>query len=338
MSTITVNGALFGIHPRSEQLVKTTRDYDRGRVDGTALKDAFQNDTRELVELQRAAGFDLVSDGQLNWQDFLRPLSENISGLEIGADLTRWFDTNTFFRRPRVTKKLQANTDAIMHAVNGFGNSDLHEGEERTLAIPGPFTLASLVEDQFYSSKEELIHEFAKVLSELIPVLQTKYSHIQLNEPSLAYRYGESAVNNSSAMDSFVSAFQNGLSKKLRSVALHTCFGDCSAILAELLRLEEVETVGIDFTQTPVSKISSLRFNGKALGVGCFDGRSSFVEDPTWITQFCVDLRKMLEPSGLMLLASCDLKYLPRVTADRKVQAMGQAKVQTQKKLSEVLH
>src|SRR5207248_2836081 len=57
-------------------------------------------DLAELVSAQQAVGLDLLSDGMLRWQDHFRPLLEAADGLETGA-LTRFLDTNTFYRAPK---------------------------------------------------------------------------------------------------------------------------------------------------------------------------------------------------------------------------------------------
>jgi 5-methyltetrahydropteroyltriglutamate--homocysteine methyltransferase len=329
----SVRCGLLGIHSRSESLVKTTRDYDRGRVDESALKAAFEKDTRELVELQKSSGFDILSDGQLQWQDFLRPISEIVSGLEIGADLSRWFDTNTFYRKPTVTKQLSANTSLLEKKY--FSDVHLASGP-RGIAVPGPYTLGSLVEDLFYGSKEELIHEFAKVLKEILERLsQLSYEEIQVNEPSLVYRYGDSCLNNPKNLQTFVTAYQDELSHLKSKITLHTHFGNCSGILKDLLNLEAVNTIGVDFTQTSIESLSSVTLDGKGLGVGCVDARSSFVESPEWISEFCIHALKKLVPSGILILPSCDLKYLPRTYADQKLIAMGAARKIVGKRIAE---
>src|SRR5919109_1278161 len=91
-----------GIYPRSEALVRATRDLDRGRTTPEAVDEQFDADLEQLVEAQRGARLDLLSDGMLRWQDLFRPLLEASDGLETGA-LTRFLDTNTFFRAPRAT-------------------------------------------------------------------------------------------------------------------------------------------------------------------------------------------------------------------------------------------
>ena len=88
-----------GIYPRSEELVQATRDLDRGRTSQEAVDEQVERDLGELVSVQQAAGLDLLADGMLRWQDVFRPLVEAADGLEKGA-LTRFLDTNTFYRAP----------------------------------------------------------------------------------------------------------------------------------------------------------------------------------------------------------------------------------------------
>ena len=91
-----------GIYPRSERLVQATRDLDRARTSQEAVDEQVERDLAELVSVQQQAGLDLLTDGMLRSQDIFRPLLEASEGLETGA-LTRFLDTNTFYRAPHAT-------------------------------------------------------------------------------------------------------------------------------------------------------------------------------------------------------------------------------------------
>src|SRR5215217_6968285 len=91
-----------GIYARSEELVQATRDLDRGRTTEEAVEEQQEADLRTFLETQREAGLDYFSDGLLNWQDIFRPFDEAAGGLEPGP-LTRFLNTNTFYRAPVVT-------------------------------------------------------------------------------------------------------------------------------------------------------------------------------------------------------------------------------------------
>jgi methionine synthase II (cobalamin-independent) len=338
--TFGVDATLTGIHSRSEETVKISRDFDRLRTNKETLDNAFETDAKNLVKLQLESGFSRISDGQLLWQDFLRPFSENVGGLEGGADLFRWFDTNTFFRKPFVRKRVKLPKEGRSfiqdYEVGPAMNLAKEGGAKKKISILGPYTLASLVQDEYYGAKRsELVGDFARVIRKFLKTLgDLGYGSVQLNEPSLVYRYGTSALTSKRELKSFLSAFEDHLNSPAIPICLHTYFGDCSPILEKILRLDGVSEVGIDFTQTSLDSVEDIEFGGKALACGVVDGRNSLVESPEWIADYCVDAVKTLQPSGLTILPSSELKYLPRPVADEKIQAIGKAAAIVRKRLN----
>ncbi|MGI0080396.1 MAG: hypothetical protein ACRECH_12320, partial [Nitrososphaerales archaeon] len=211
--TFRVQASLTGIHSRSENAVKVSRDFDRGRTTDGALKASFERDAKSLVAIQRASGFSSLSDGQLKWQDFIRPFAETLSGLRRGADLSRWFDTNSFYKKPFVVGKIGIR-DASFITENFAENKVFANSKKRKISLPGPYTLASLVDNGTCTSKEELVEGFALILKKVIANLATHgYSCVQINEPALVYRYGESALTNRKHLEAFIAAFTHHLSR-----------------------------------------------------------------------------------------------------------------------------
>ncbi|MHB8566669.1 MAG: hypothetical protein ACYC7D_08365 [Nitrososphaerales archaeon] len=338
MSAFRVDSTLTGIHSRSEDTVKVSRDYDRGRTGEMNLARTFEKDSRDLVALQISSGITLVSDGQIKWQDFIRPFSESLKGLESGADLSRWFDTNSFYRKPTVIGELKTPGKKGFpiekyEIASAFPSK---KRREKKISIPGPYTLASLVDDKYYGSRTELTSAFAKILSKIINDLATKgFKTIQINEPALVYRYGVSALTNKEYLKGFLNAFERHLSKAPSEIILHTYFGDCTKILKNLIELEGPTAIGIDFTQTSLSDIEKIKFGDKkALACGCVDGRNSLLEPSEWITKYCEEAVRTLKPGGLIVLPSSELKYLPRKYADQKIRAIGEATSALNKRLN----
>ena len=100
VASAAVRAFLTGIYPMA--LVQATRDLDRGRTTPEAVEEQVERDQAALVRAQEEAGLDLLADGMLRWQDLFRPLLEASEGLDPGA-LTRFLDTNTFYRAPSAT-------------------------------------------------------------------------------------------------------------------------------------------------------------------------------------------------------------------------------------------
>jgi 5-methyltetrahydropteroyltriglutamate--homocysteine methyltransferase len=124
-----------GIYPRSERLVQATRDLDRGRTSQKAVDEQAERDLAELVSVQQQAGLDLLTDGMLRWQDLFRPMLEATEGLETGA-LTRFLDTNTFYRAPH-------GTTATPKLPAPLGERDIAPlPAPRLVTLPSPFALS----------------------------------------------------------------------------------------------------------------------------------------------------------------------------------------------------
>lgn len=327
---VHIDSSLTGIHSRSELAVRISRDFDRGRTSKEILDSTFETDARDLVRLQLESGLTRISDGQILWQDLIRPFSESVTGLKSGADLSRWYDTNSFYRKPSVVGKIAPPSDSLF--LKKYIVGDILESMKgnkrikRKISVLGPYSLANLVANEHYKSKEQLVQDFAKLLKRILSGLpKLGITSVQINEPSLVYRYGISAITDKKELRTFTSAFENHLSKLPLEVYLHTYFGDSSKILKELLSLEGASAIGVDFTQTSLKSIEKLRFKEKALACGCVDGRNSLIESPEWIADFCSEAVKILKPSGLVILPSSELKYLPRTYADEKIRSLGKA-------------
>ena len=97
-----VQAQLSGLHARSESLIELTREYDRNRVPWEKVEDQLETETADLVKLQEKLGCEYQTDGALSWKDQLRPVVDSISGLAESTRYSRWFDTNTFYKKPIV--------------------------------------------------------------------------------------------------------------------------------------------------------------------------------------------------------------------------------------------
>src|SRR2546430_17255868 len=99
---------LGGIYPRSEQLIKLTRSYDRAKTDLDTVKKQIEQDTLELVKLQDDSGFETFSDGAFAWQDQLRPVGESLDRVTTGTRHDRSVDANTFDKKPNIPGNVRA--------------------------------------------------------------------------------------------------------------------------------------------------------------------------------------------------------------------------------------
>lgn len=290
-----------GLYARSEALVQATRDLDRGRTTPEAVDEQVGRDLAELVAVQQEAGLELLADGMLRWQDVFRPFVEAADGLETGA-LTRFLDTNTFYRAPSAT------TDAPK-----LGGP---LGEEYVSPLPGPriVTLPSpfaLAQGTGVTPKTMAEAVLKPALSGIDAEL------VVLEEPFLARDDLASPGDLAGALD----ALSGG-----PKLALWLTFGDAGRLLDSGLADLPVDAIGIDFYATRVDSIPE-GFE-KRLLAGVLDARSSVLEEPREIAAFVQQLHDR-GVSEVALVPNGDLQYVSEPVAREKVARLGKAKTAT---------
>jgi len=283
-----------GIYPRSEALVQATRDLDRGRTTPEAVDEQVERDLAELVSAQQAAGLDLLADGMLRWQDHFRPLLEAAEGLETGA-LTRFLDTNTFYRAPKATgepKLSQPLGERYVAPLPG----------PRLVTLPSPYALAHGTE---VSQKAVADHILKPALEGLEAEL------VVLAEPFL----GNDGLDD---LAEALEALAGG-----PKLALWLEFGDAKAALQQGAAELPVDGLGIDFYATHVDDLPA-DFD-KLLLAGVIDARSSLPEEPREIAAFV----ERLEVERIALVPNGDLQYVSEPVAREKLARLGKAKTAT---------
>jgi 5-methyltetrahydropteroyltriglutamate--homocysteine methyltransferase len=288
-----------GIYPRSEELVQATRDLDRGRTTPEAVAEQVGRDLDELVSVQKKAGLDLLADGMLGWQDTFRPFVEGADGLEPGA-LTRFLDTNTFYRAPNATNDAptlrQPLGDEYVASLRG----------PRLVTLASPFALSHGT-----GLSPKAIAE--GVLKPQIDALQD-VELVVLSEPFLTREETASLDDVAEALTVL------GGGPRL---ALWLTFGSASRLLGQGLSELPVDAIGIDFYATQATDVPDGL--GKLLLAGVLDARNSTLEDPREIASFAASLRER-GVTEIALVPNGDLQYVSESIARQKLARLGAAK------------
>jgi 5-methyltetrahydropteroyltriglutamate--homocysteine methyltransferase len=307
---------LSGVFPRSESLVEITRAADRGRATDADVQAALDRDCQALLRLQTQVGLDYVTDGQLNWQDIFRPLTELFTGIQLGS-LTRWFDNNTFYRKLIIVEKVKSHGSSVDHF---FRHELFLDIQRRKAIVPGPLTFALLSENKAYGNVADLIDDFSHALSNVITTLRTAgYALIQFNEPAISNNKRTNEVLQY-AEQSYETCAKSAGAK----TALHVYFSDPEPVLDAVLDLP-VDAVGIDFYATSLESIAKHTFN-KELDCGCIDGRNSLLESPEDLSKFVQRVEQKVEPKRITVTPNCDLDFLPYPIAEKKTRLLADVK------------
>jgi 5-methyltetrahydropteroyltriglutamate--homocysteine methyltransferase len=292
-----------GIYARSEELVQATRDLDRGRTTTAAVEERRVADLRTFLDVQREAGLNYLSDGLLNWQDIFRPFDEAARGLEPGP-LTRFLNTNTFYRAPVVTKGTPQLIEPLGEPYFCIGDLP-RNGWVATL--PSPHALAA-------SAAGDLTPRVVAegVLGPQIRWLEQNGCAIVVLQETALFGGRIDVYPLNDALD----ALQSPL-----PLALQLPFGDSGDVLGELVELD-VAMIGVDFYATDLEALP--RPFPKTLLAGVVDARNSLLEEPEEVARFGRALLRELD-GELHLVPNGDLQFVPEKIARQKVLRLGEA-------------
>ncbi len=306
-----ITSFIHGIYPRSENYVQTSRDVDRKRKTKKELETQYKKDLKNLLALQKQAGFAYIEDGKLSWHDIFRPIVASTNGFEVGA-LTRWFDNNNFFRQPVITGKLEVSTKKLAAFF-----PEITPVKKWKVTLPSPFTFAKLSADSHNKSFEETLEEITKLLATIITYLDKKgVQLIQLNETYLPYHGGTKKEK-----ELFVKALNKfSEAKKTTRLAVQFYFGDAAAILSDST-YPKIDIIGIDFYKTNLSALpKDMPYD---IIAGIIEGRNSLLEQETVLKTFVEKIVKTLKPKNLYLSSNSDLELLPEPVAKKKIELLG---------------
>lgn len=299
VASAAVRAFLTGIYPRSEALVQATRDVDRGRTTPEAVEEQVERDQAALVRAQEEAGLDLLADGMLRWQDLFRPLLEASAGLEPGA-LTRFLDTNTFYRAPSAT----APEPSLERPLDGRYVPVLPG--VRLVTLPSPWALSRGTGMTPSAVARDL-------LKPVLDALEPEVELVVLAEPFFAREPAADADELAEAVEALDGS---------RTIALQLAFSDAGPALGRGLGELPVGAIGIDFHATKLDDVPDGL--GKTVLAGVADARSSLPEDPEEVAAFAARLRERVE--DVALVPNGDLQFVSEPIARVKVARLGEAR------------
>ena len=173
-----------------------------GGDEGAAVREAYATARETVLAEQAAAGLELVTEGQLRWDDMLAHPAIVADGVEPGG-IVRYYDNNNFYRDPRVVSELEPTGDvadelaaaadlwdAELTRPAGFDDAgesvtlDGSPGDRLQATLPGPYTLSRLVTDDHYGDEAALLGAVGDFLAGEVERFP-EHATLTLWEPSL---------------------------------------------------------------------------------------------------------------------------------------------------------
>ena len=268
-----------------------------------------------MIAEQEAAGVDLVTDGQARWDDILTPFARHMAGFEIGG-LLRWFDNNTYYRRPVCTGPVEWRGPA---SVDAFRFAAEAATKPAKAVIPGPITFARMSLDEHYGTHDDFALAIARVLAqEAFELEAAGATVIQIDEPAL--------LDAPEDLDLAVSTLSvvTGELEKAETV-LGTYFGDAKRLGPQLFDLP-VHGIAFDFVSGSGNRELVKEIPPeKKLQAGIADARNTKLEDVESLIREIEELVSLVGVERLRIAPSSGLEYLPREKARAKLARLSDA-------------
>ena len=291
------------------------------RVDSQWIEEAQDDATLLAIRDQERAGLDIITDGEMRRESYSNRFATALEGVDIenpGSALDRSGHSNPV---PRVSGKIRRK-----HPVQVRDLEFLRANTDRMVkaTVPGPYTMSQQAQNDFYESPEEMSLDYAAAVNEEIKDLFAAGADVvQIDEPYMQARpekareYGLNALNR--ALD--------GVKGK---TAVHLCFGYAAIIherpagysfLPELADAH-VDQISIETAQSSLDCRVFETLTGKTIILGVIDLSTDEVETAEVVAGRIRRALPHVDRDRVIVAPDCGMKYLPRVSALGKMQAM----------------
>ena len=295
-------------------VIGAINQWQKQELSDDGLERVFQDVTRAVIKEQEEAGVDLLTDGQIRWEDLVTPLARNVEGFEING-LERFFDNNVYYRRP-ILHRTPVRKQPIFLSEYLFAKSCTTRPLK--VVLPGPYTVVTLSEDRYDKNPTPFLRSIAEILNEEAKTLaQAGAVLIQFDEPALGF--GQPSFKQ------VVEALNIATQGVKAKTALYTYFGSLDGALEELQRCH-VDILGVDVVSDPkaIGAVKRQKWT-KELALGCVDGRNTKLESVTELHAIFDVVLKRVPEDRLYVNPNCGLEFLPYEQARQKLERLVQA-------------
>jgi len=320
-----------GSLPKPAWLAQPETLWSPWKLHGEALAEGKRDALRLSLADQRAAGIDIVSDGEQTRQHFVTTFIEHLQGVD--------------FER-RETVRIRDRYDASVPTVVGAVRRDrpVFVDDARFLraqtdqpvkwALPGPMTMIDTLHDAHYGSREQLAWEFAAILNQEARELEAAgVDIVQFDEPAFNVFFDE-------ANDWGVAALERAAEGLACETAVHICYGygikantDWKQTLGHewrqyeatfpKLQASSIDIVSLEchHSRVPMELLELIR--GKRVMVGAIDVAATVVETPEEVAATLRRALEFVDADKLYPSTNCGMAPLSRGVARAKLAALG---------------
>jgi len=315
-------------------MVPRVRVPEIWRVAEAHLEQAQDDATLLAIRDMERAGIDIITDGEMRRESYSNRFATALDGVDIDNPATITGRSGKPSRVPRIVGRIRRRQPVEVRDV-----AFLRRNTERTIKItlPGPFTMSRQARNEFYDDEEELALDFAAAVNaEAHDLKQAGADVIQLDEPWLetapdvAARYALKAID-------------RALAGVAAPTAVHLCFGYAQIVhdksrgryaFLEPLADSSADQISIEAAQPKLDLGVLKTITRQTVILGVLDLGDPAVESPEAVAGRIRDGLAHVSAERLIPAPDCGMKYLPRVTAFGKLQALAQGAALVRAELS----
>lgn len=342
--------SMVGSYPRP----RWYRHQLRGRDVRVAFKEvehaeAYEDATQVVIHDQEEAGLDIVTDGQMSYDDYVGVIGsfcwymyERIDGFEPAKE-----EHPSAIGAAVVTKEIELLSDwggVINSGPVSRGPirlTDLYKIASRHATKPlkvsvgaGPVNLAWHVHFQHYKDARELSYALAPIFNaEMKELVEAGATFLQLEDLGAWLPLFTGDEKDYEWIADVIAQCVDGVDAK---VAWHFCFGNAWGNALSGIFPKGYETVlpyyydvpveqfVLDYANREMADIGALKNlpEDKEVAVGVLDIRTTMVETPEQIADRIRKVIEVVPPERVYLTTDCGLKPLPRMVAKMKLKAL----------------
>ena len=321
---MSIRTTVIGSYPKvtesgSDNLPGTIDRWQRQLVNDQGLEQELQKVITRVIQEQEQAGLDLISDGQIRWEDLAHGAARSAQGIHRGA-LRRFFDNNVYYRRLELEGGVSWNKS---RAADEFLFASKVSKKPVKVSLPGPLTMVLSTEAKPDQTREKLLALYTDLLKEEVQALEKAgVKEIQLDEPAFDPKDPLLAK----AIEAVNRIFQGVKVRKW--VAVY--FQDVTALLPVLSKLE-VDVLALDAVSLQeknpdfIAKLAAKLAEGvwkREIALGLVDARNTRLEDPAKLKQQVAQFTKAIPADRLWLTPNCGLEFLPHASAEKKIKLL----------------
>ena len=323
--------SVVGSYPQPDWLIDRQRLGDRlpprvrarelWRVADAFLEEAQDDATRIAVRDMERAGVDVITDGEMRRESYSNRFATALEGVDLdepGVALDRTGHENPV---PRVVGPISRARPVEVRDVEFLRSIT---DRRIKITVPGPFTMTQQAQNDHYPDDRSLALAYAAAVNDELRDLKSAGADVvQIDEPYLQARPEP-------AREYAVEAINRALEGIEGDTVLHTCFGYAHIVhdrpsgypfLGELAECDATH-LSLEAAQPNLDPEVLRDLHGKTIVLGVLDLGSSSVETPNVVADRIRRALTVVAPERLVLAPDCGMKYLPRETAFRKLEAM----------------